>query len=610
MTSIRLLRALPLALLIALLCAASASAGGTLTVDKRSGTSPVPMAGTVIGTHAGGIEDQTVIAIDCGSRCSAHIPDDEFCKPTGDCFPNSMTVGLAVTPATGWSFTGWSGGCSGTSTGCKVDMPVGSPGGSRAVTANFHDVQAPTVALQAPADNTEVRDSVAVEATASDNWSAKLDWLLDDHPVQRQDGRIDVSGKRHGEHVKVAVRATDPAGNTTTVARNYVIDTVAPDAHITGGPPESAILATPEATYTFAASDTSPLHYDCRLDGEPYAPCGSPGSYSRANVPDGPHRFHLRVTDRAGNATELSRGFTVNAVRPAIAITSGPADGSTVAETAVTFGFAATGAVEVSCSLDSATSFRPCSGAGFDALSRLGDGAHVFRVMARDETGETAIATRNFGVDTSQPQTRIDAGPAEGSSIAARDVTFAFSASVEGAGFRCRFGAPGRLGPFGPCSGPGNTHRAGGLAPGTYVFEVQALNALGTPDASPERRTFTLIRPPAPFRVANFWTLYSNGRTGVKKLTVKKLPAGARVEVRCKGPRCPFKRDTAKVAKGSAPLKKLFGKRKLGAGAVVEIRITAPGIDGRAVRFRMRAGKFPKRVELCLPQATGKPTRC
>jgi hypothetical protein len=46
------------------------------------------------------------------------------------------------------------------------------------------------------------------------------------------------------------------------------------------------------------------------------------------------------------------------------------------------------------------------------------------------------------------------------------------------------------------------------------------------------------------------------------------------------------------------------------APAVIEIRVTATGVDGRAVRFKMRKNRFPKRVELCLPQSTGKPTRC
>jgi hypothetical protein len=776
MTSTRLFRALPLALIIALLCAASASAAGTLGVNKRSGAALVPMAGKVVGTYAGEPEDgpPLVTAINCGATCSAAIPDKVFCKPTGDCFNSNRSVGLSVTPAPGWKFTSWSGGCSGTGASCSVSMST-----SKLVTANFVDEQAPTVELQGPAENAEVRDSVAITAKASDNWAVtKVEWLLDNQLVQPQADTIDVRGKQHGDHIKIAARATDPAGGTTTAERTYVIDrkmvaaftpptpaegswvsagtpevafthdsdfvlrqcrtnggewagcgtsyapptpkdgaytvdvkvvdelgneapitrsfkvdrtppaasiatpgdgsyrrsgftpdytatdamtpkpsvtcavdsgsfvacgpvgllpdgphvfkvkardaaghetidtstftvdTAVPDVQITGGPAQGSILDTPAATFDFAASDSSPLQHECRLDGAPYAPCGSAGSHGFTDLAEGPHTFELRVTDAAGNAIERSRGFTVNAVRPSVAITSGPADGSAVAETAVTFGFAAAGAVEVSCSLDSATTFRPCSGADFDALSRLGDGTHVFRVRARDEADEVVVAARTFDVDTSQPQTRIDAGPAEGSSTAARDVTFAFSASVEGAGFRCRFGAPGKLGPFGPCSGPGNTHRAVGLAPGAYVFEVQAVNALGTPDASPERRTFTLVKPPAPFTVANFWTLHSRGRTGVKELTVKNLPAGARVEVRCKGPRCTFKRDTAKVVKGSAALKKLFGKRKLGAGAVVEIRITAPAIDGRAVRFRMRTGKYPKRVELCLPNATGKPTRC
>jgi hypothetical protein len=472
------------------------------------------------------------------------------------------------------------------------------------------DRTAPTVSIATPANRSFRNSGFTPAFTASDAMTKSLivTCAVDSKPF----GACGPVGLLSDGAHDFSVKARDAAGHEKVATSEFTLDTVAPAVQITYGPAHGSIIDTPAATFGFPASDSSPIQYDCRLDRAPYARCGSPGSHALANLADGPHTFDVRVTDAAGNATQRSRGFTVNAVRPTVAITSGPADGSAVAETAVTFGFIAAGAVEVSCSLDSATSFRPCSGADYDALSRLGDGTHVFRVRARDEADEVVVAARTFHVDTSQPQTRIDAGPAEGSSTPAGNVTFAFSASVDGATFRCRFGKPGTLGPFGPCSGPGNTHAARGLAPGSYVFEVQAVNALGTPDASPERRTFKLTKPlpPLQFTVANFWTIHSRARTGVKELTVRNLPDGARVEVRCKGPRCPFKRDTAKVRKGKAALKKLFGKRKLGAGATIDIRVTAPGVDGRVVRFKIRKDKYPKRVELCLPQGTSKPTRC
>ena len=60
----------------------------------------------------------------------------------------------------------------------------------------------------------------------------------------------------------------------------------------------------------------------------------------------------------------------------------------------------------MSCSLDSETAFRPCSGASSDALAGLADGAHTFRVRVRDVSDDVAVASRAFAVDTSPPQDR------------------------------------------------------------------------------------------------------------------------------------------------------------------------------------------------------------
>src|SRR6185436_11305009 len=79
-------------------------------------------------------------------------------------------------------------------------------------------------------------------------------------------------------------------------------------------------------------------------------------------------------------------------------------------------------------------------------------------------------------------------------------------------------------------------------------------------------------------------------RTTITKLLVKNVPAGAKVEVRCKAKSkkrqkkdCPFSKKAAKKRKG-ADIDALaaFAKKKrtLGAGAVLDIWVTAPGLVG------------------------------
>jgi hypothetical protein len=60
---------------------------------------------------------------------------------------------------------------------------------------------------------------------------------------------------------------------------------------------------------------------------------------------------------------------------------------------------------------------------------------------------------------------------------------------------------------------------------------------------------------------------------------------------------------------GAVNLRKLL-KRRLKAGAVLEVRLTAPNAIGRVIRFRMRKGRLPKRSNLCLPPGAATPGRC
>ena len=50
--------------------------------------------------------------------------------------------------------------------------------------------------------------------------------------------------------------------------------------------------------------------------------------------------------------------------------------------------------------------------------------------------------------------------------------------------------------------------------------------------------------------------------------------------------------------------------RILMAGARVEVFVRAPGVIGRYVAFRIRAGKPPVRTDRCLMPGASEPTRC
>lgn len=89
---------------------------------------------------------------------------------------------------------------------------------------------------------------------------------------------------------------------------------------------------------------------------------------------------------------------------------------------------------------------------------------------------------------------------------------------------------------------------------------------------------------------------------------VRGAPPGARVTVRCTGEGCPF-RSRRRVAETGRVRLSNFA-RVLSAGARIEVLVRAPGVIGKYVNFRIRAGKRPVRTDRCLMPGATEPTRC
>ncbi len=103
------------------------------------------------------------------------------------------------------------------------------------------------------------------------------------------------------------------------------------------------------------------------------------------------------------------------------------------------------------------------------------------------------------------------------------------------------------------------------------------------------------------------------------KLKVKGPPRGARVELRCKGERCPFeRRRSTKVRKRAITLFKQLPSRKVTKararrfrpGQRLQLRITAPAHVGKVVVYKLRRGRAPDGKLRCLPPGAARPSRC
>lgn len=115
-------------------------------------------------------------------------------------------------------------------------------------------------------------------------------------------------------------------------------DTESPDPDTE--PPNTAIISGPtgtvrstSASFRFSSSEPG-SSFQCRRDGGAWAPCRSPKAYSR--LPQGPHTFDVRATDRAGNtdATPARRNWRVDTVKPRVTTVSPSSSATRVAPTA------------------------------------------------------------------------------------------------------------------------------------------------------------------------------------------------------------------------------------------------------------------------------------
>ena len=171
-----------------------------------------------------------------------------------------------------------------------------------------------------------------------------------------------------------------------------------------------------------------------------------------------------------------------------------------------------------------------------DLLAPLGNGPHSFAVRAVDRAGnrDSSPPQRSFTVSAPIPDTAIDSGPAEGSTISVNTPTFTFHSTPSGASFQCLDDKD----PASAADSDWSTCNSGDprppLANGSRSFCVRAVNGSGNADPSPDCRHFTVSAPvpethfdphtPEPINPAG----YTNDNTPT--LYFSSTPAGATLQ--------------------------------------------------------------------------------
>lgn len=126
------------------------------------------------------------------------------------------------------------------------------------------------------------------------------------------------------------------------------------------------------------------------------------------------------------------------------------------------------------------------------------------------------------------------------------------------------------------------------------------------PDAPPEGGgSATRL---SPFPVVVIAGRLRGRRTRISDFVVRG-PRRAKVSVRCKGRRCPFRRIRGTIGKRKR-LRIRRAQRTYRPGQVLEIRITGRNRIGKFTRVTFRRARAPRRVDSCLNPGATKPRSC
>ncbi|MDA0164688.1 Ig-like domain-containing protein [Solirubrobacter ginsenosidimutans] len=308
-----------------------------------------------------------------------------------------------------------------------------------------------------------------------------------------------------------SVRALDGTFTNPPIAsRSFTVDVTAPDTTLIP-------IASPtnDTTPTFSFSSEAGATFQCRVDTAAFATCTSPRTVPALS--QGTHTFQVRAVDALGNAdaSPASQTFVVDTTAPNTTITGNPP--ATTGDNTPTFTFTATETGAFECAVDD-DALTVCTSPFTTAP--LERGLHTFTVRAVDTAGnaDASPATVSFFMDATPPETTL-----------AGDGPFEFTSPVTGATFECSLDDAA----FAPCASP---VAFDGLAVGEHTFTVRAVDAFGNVDATPERRTFTVLPPVVlPAATATPSPTATPAPSPVAGKSVGAKPVGGTVLVKLKG---------------------------------------------------------------------------
>ncbi len=227
---------------------------------------------------------------------------------------------------------------------------------------------------------------------------------------------VNYANLSEGTHI-FEVRAKDLSGNIdpSPAQHTWNVDLTPPTVNLTQTPPP--ITNQNFANFAWSYNDASPIaEIKCHFVGEPdFRACTTSSSDQLTNLPEGLQTWHLRITDVAGNQTQVEFQWTTDYTPPETNIDQAP-DRYTK-QTSLTFEYSSPESpTTFECrltpvELDFATC--PSGSAGSKTYVDVAEGNYGFEVRAKDAAGnvDPTPASAQVTVDTTPPTISNIQGP-------------------------------------------------------------------------------------------------------------------------------------------------------------------------------------------------------
>ncbi|MBN1960687.1 MAG: hypothetical protein JW841_07050 [Deltaproteobacteria bacterium] len=382
----------------------------TLAPDTQITSSPTNPSGTSVEFKYTGTDNDSVIGFDCSL-------DDASFSPCG--VPNSGQASIQYNDLSTGSHTFQvrardnSGNVDNNPASYTWQVQIDTSGSS-----SGFEYPSTTITSAYPDTAQTTQKDINFYFSASSNYGiANFECELDNSGYSVcsniNPGSFSYSSLSYGEHV-FRVRAKDNNGNYDPQPPEYrwnivttITDSQSPETYLNSTPASSSTNT--YAYFSFSGSDNIQVTgFDCRLDSEPFAPCGdgSSNSIDYYSLQPGTHYFAVRAIDSSNNVDNSPSTFTwyvasADTTPPITYINSSPSSLTNDSYANFTFSCNETNCT-YECRLDYGAYFD-CSGGSISQY--VDEGSHTFEVWAFDSSNnrDDYGATYYWDVDTVQP---------------------------------------------------------------------------------------------------------------------------------------------------------------------------------------------------------------